>query len=187
MSCITGIASDIINDCTLAPVAGVEETMYVFNKEELTAVKSLTNDNLVTDLTVIIGKKGFKVKGFKKSSNAKSTLVVTDTLPDMYTQTMEFTVWGKDAETVKELKQLNNVVFVVEKKDKGASGDSAFAMYGYETGLFKATLEQDSNADGGVFKVSMVAEGQSTPYFNVYDTSYATTKAMLEALLVVQV
>ena len=52
MSCITGIAANIINDCANSPIAGLEEVMYVFNADELTATKSLTLKSLVTDLAL---------------------------------------------------------------------------------------------------------------------------------------
>lgn len=187
MSCIQGIAADLINDCSVSPLAGLEELMYVFNADELTATKSSTVKSLVTDLSVLVGKKGFKLTGFKKSHNAKNELVVSDTLPDSYKQTLDFTMWSKDAATVTALDSFNNVVIVVENKDKGVAGASAFAIYGLDTALFKATMTQESNVDAGVFKVSMVAEGQRVPYYNLYDTDYATTKALLDSLLITQV
>lgn len=42
MSCIQGIAANILNDCSVAPLGGVEEVMYVFNADELTVHESLT-------------------------------------------------------------------------------------------------------------------------------------------------
>ena len=187
MSCIQGIAANILNDCSVAPLAGLEEVMYVFNADELTATKSLTLKSLVSGLTLPTGKKGYKVTGFKKSHNAKNELVVSDTLPDMYKQTIDFSCWVKDAATVTALDQLNNIVIVTENKDKGVAGESAFNIYGLDTALFKATLTQEVNVDGGVFKISMVADGQRVPFYNLFDTSYVVTKALLEALLIAQV
>lgn len=184
MGCITGIAINLINDCNNAPVSGLEETIYVFNADELTATKSLTIKSLVTDLTLLALKKGYKVEGFKKSHNAKNELVVSDTLPDMYKQTIDFQIWAKDAATVSALDQLNNVVVVVENKDKGVAGASAFNIYGLDTALFKASMTQEANADAGVFKLSMVADGQRVPFYNLYKTDYIATKALLTGLLV---
>ena len=177
----------MINDCAIAPIAGLEEVMYVFNADELTASKSSTVKTLVTDLSVLVGKKGYKVTGFKKSHNAKTELVVSDTLPDSYKQSVDFTVWSKDAATVTAIDSFNNVVIVVENKDKGVAGASAFAIYGLDTALYKATMTQEANVDAGVFKLSMVAEGQRVPFYNLYDTDYATTKALLDGLLITQV
>lgn len=187
MSCIQGIAANILNDCSVAPLGGLEEVMYVFNADELTAVKSLTLKSLVTDLTLPVGKKGYKLVNFKKSANAKNELVVSDTLPDMYKQTIDFTAWAKDAATITALDQLNNIIIVTENKDKGVAGESAFNIYGLDTALFKATLTQEANVDGGVLKVSMSADGQRVPFYNLFGADYATTKALLEALLIAQV
>jgi len=191
MSCITGIAANLINDCANSPVAGLEEVMYVFNADELMAEQSSTLKSLVTDLTVLVGKKGYKVQGFKKSHNSKNELVVSDTLPDMYKQTIDFQIWSKDAATVTALDQLNNLVIVTENKDKGVAGASAFNIYGLDTALFKSAMTQEANVDGGVFKVSLAADGQRVPFYNLYSPaitpSYAATKALLEGLLIVQV
>ena len=185
MACITGIAGNLINSCENTPIMGLEEQMYVFNADELTAVKSLTLKTLVTDLTLGVGKVGYIVQGFKKSSNSKNELVVSETLPDSYKQTIDFTVWAKDAATTTALDQLNNIVIVTENKDKGVDGASAFNIYGLDTALFKASMTQETNVDAGVFKLSLVAEGQRVPFYNFYSTSYAATKSILDGLLTV--
>ena len=184
MNCQTGVIQNLINDCATAPIAGLEEVIYVFNHSELTATKSLTVKTLVTDLAILATKKGYKLQGFKKSNNAKNELVVSDTLPDSFKQTIDFTVWGKDSATVSQLVALNDLIFVVENKDKGVLGASAFNIYGLDSAMFKASMTQDAGADAGVFKLSMVAEGQTVPFYNFFDTDYATTKATLESLLV---
>jgi len=184
--CEIGIGADLINDCSAAPISGTEEVLYVFNKEEVTATFSLTSKTTITDLAVLVGKKGYKLQGYKKSTNPKSTLVVSDTLPDSFTQDIDFAVWGKDATTVEQLIKLGDVMVVAETKDKGLNGASAFKAYGVDSGLFKSALTQDTNADNGIFKLTLSAMEQRAPYYTVYDTSYAVTKAMLEALLVVQ-
>lgn len=85
------------------------------------------------------------------------------------------------------LDQLNLLFIVTENKDKGVAGESAFNIYGLDTALFKATLTQEVNVDGGVFKVSVAADGQRVPFYNLFNIDYATTKALLEALLIAQV
>ena len=43
MTCLTGITSDIINDCTNQPIGGIEQVVYAFNREDLSATVDSTN------------------------------------------------------------------------------------------------------------------------------------------------
>ena len=185
--CIEGISQNLVNSCENPPILGLGDKAYFFNYDELTATKSLTLKSLVTDLAVAIGKKGFTAQGHKKSMNAKNELVPSDQFPDTYKQTFDFVLWAKDAATVDAILKLNKVVVVIERDDKGVAGNSAFAIYGLDTPLYKVTTTQEDNVDNGVFKLSLAAENQRVPYYSFFDTDYATSKATLEALLVVQV
>jgi hypothetical protein len=182
MDCITRITGDIINDCLNAPIEGVEQRMYVMYRPDVTFTKSLSNKALITGITSL--NVAFKVVGFKKSSNTKTALVSTDTLPDTYTQSIDFTIWSKDAATMANVSAMNELVIVVENKDKGLTGESAFEVFGVDSGLFKTALTSESNTDAGVIKVTMAAEGQKVAKYKFLHTDYATSKADLEALLV---
>lgn len=188
MSCIQGITANIINDCGVnSPIGGVEEILYAFNAEDVTFTYSLTNSSLITDIAVATGKQGYNIEGYKKTTNIKTTLVVSDILPEMYTHDVELTIWGIDATTVKQLKELNKIVLVVERKNKGVAGNGAFVVLGVNgSGLIKSSLTSDANADSGVWKLSLTATEQEAPQYIFYDTNYATSKATLDGLLSVQ-
>lgn len=189
-NCTGVLAGDIINDCTKKPIGGLESTIYLFNRSELTGVTiSPTNKNLMTAIDVITTKKGFKYEGFKKTANAGFDLVVADNLPDAYTQILSLIVWGIDSATVLQLNNLNDIVAVVENKNKGVSGDGAFEVYGYETGLYKTSFTKRSNDNGGTFSLEMgtqSGEESSVSHHILHSTNYAATKAMLDALLITQ-
>lgn len=187
MSCIDGAIMDMINSCENTPIGELDEIMYVFNADELTAVKSLTLKSLVSDLTLPVGKKGYKIVGFKKDHDAGHELVASDTMPNTFDQNVDFAVWKKDAATISALTNLDNVVIVVENKDKGVAGESAFNIFGLDTGLFQSKNSRKANENSGITMISMSAKGQRVPFYNLFNTDYATTKALLEALLIAQV
>lgn len=188
-NCTGVLAGDIINDCTKKPIGGLESLIYLFNRADISGTISPTNRNLLTDLVVAATKKGYKYEGFKKTANAGFDLVVSDNLPDAYTQTLSLTVWGIDSATVKALNDLNDVVVVVENKNKGNAGDGAFEVYGFETGLHKTSFTKRSNDNGGTFTLelaSQAGEESSVSHHIYYETSYSVSKAALDALLVTQ-
>ena len=188
-NCTGVLGADIINDCTKKPIGGLESVIYMFNRSEISGTISPANKVLLTDLVVASTKKGYKYEGFKKTANAGFDLVVSDNLPDAYTQTLSLTVWGIDSTTVKALNDLNDIVVVVENKNKGVAGDGAFEVYGFETGLYKTSLTKRSNDNGGTFSLEMASqsgEESSVSHHIYFDTNYATTKAALNALLVAQ-
>ena len=188
-NCTGALANDIINDCTKKPIGGLESVIYLFNRKDLSGTVNPANKVQLTDLVVALTKKGYKYEGYKKTANAGFDLVVADTLPDAYTQTLSLTVWGIDSATVKALNDLNDIVAVVENKNKGNAGDGAFEVYGFETGLYKTSFTKRSNDNGGTFSLELASqsgEESSVSHHIYYETSYAASKAALEALMSVQ-
>lgn len=188
-NCTGVLAADIINDCTKKPIGGLEATIYLFNRNDISGTINPANKVQLTDLVVASTKKGYKYEGYKKTANAGFDLVVADNLPDSYTQTLSLTVWGIDSATVKALNDLNDIVAVVENKNKGVAGDGAFEVYGFETGLYKTSFTKRSNDNGGTFSIELASqsgEESSVSHHIYFETSYAASKAALEALMSVQ-
>lgn len=189
MACLTGIAANLVNDCTNQPTAGLEQVVYAFNRSELSGTKDSTNPNLITDLSVASTKQGYKIQGYKKTNNAGFDFEADETMPERYPQFFSSVIWGIDAATVKALNDLNDIVVVVENKNPGTSGDGKFEVYGFDTGLYKTNLTKRSNENGGTFTLemgSLEGEAPTRSHYVFYDTDTATTKAALEALLSVQ-
>lgn len=187
MSCIQGISEDLINDCDANPVAGLEQIAYVIDRSALTATKDGTNKNLVTALAQAVGAQAYKIQGYNKSNNAGSDLVVADAQPNRYTQYFSMIIWQVDSDTVQALNDIDDVVVIVENKNKGKDGDGAFEMYGYDTGLYKSSFTKRSNDNGGGYSIEMTSREGEAPtrsHYVVFDTDYDTTKTMIEALLV---
>ncbi|MFO7864466.1 MAG: hypothetical protein R6U85_10730 [Salinivirgaceae bacterium] len=188
-TCTSGIAANLINDCNNLPTAGLERVIYAFNRSEISGTKDATNPNLMTGLSVESGAQGFKIEGYKKTNNVGFDFEADETMPERYPQFFSSVIWGIDAETVKALNDLNDIVIVVENKNAGQAGDGKFEVYGFDTGLYKTNLTRRSNENGGTFTLemgSLEGEAPTRSHYVLFDTDAATTKALLEDLLVEQ-
>lgn len=185
-NCTGELAADIILDCEKKPIGGLEAEITLINRADiLTVTKSPTNPSVVTGISLKSTKKAFKYQGFKKTANAGSDLVIADNMPDGFTHYLSLIIWGSDGATVDSLRSINDVVSIVENKNKGIAGDGAFEIYGLETGLYKTTLTKRSNDNGGTYNLEMgtqAGEEASTPTHVFFATDYATTAAARTAL-----
>ena len=140
MGCTTGISADLINDCdTQTPVAGLEVKAWALNRTDISTITyDGSNGNEVSAITMLSTKQAWVLQGFKKSQNAGHDIVVAEDIPSRYKQFFSFKPWGVDADVVEDLDDLEDLVIIVENKNKGISGDGAFEIYGLETGLYKS-------------------------------------------------
>lgn len=188
--CLDGIKQEIIDNCESAPIGGVEVNAWLFNRSDLSGVIDPANKNLVTSLVVALTKQGYKLQGFKKNINAGHDIVVSETNVDKYTHYLNFQAWLLDAVAVNNLDGLSDLVVVVEGLNKHTDGNGAFVMYGFDTGLYKTTDTKRFNDIDGNRNIEMASQAGEEPLVSehvVFITDYATTKAMLDALLIVQV
>jgi hypothetical protein len=81
------------------------------------------------------------------------------------------------------------VVALVQNNHKGEDGNAAFEIYGYETGLRLQELERViADAENqGAYTVTIrndeVSRPSSLPH-TLWDTDFATTKAIVDSLIV---
>ena len=186
-NCTGQIAADIILDCDKKPIAGLEVDILIINRDD---ILSKTIDPLnkckLTAIALKSTKRAWKYQGYKKTANAGSDLVVTDNMPDAFTHYLSLTVWGGDSASVEAMRDMNDLVIIVENKNKGTAGDGAFEIYGDETGLYKTSMTKRSNDNGGVYALELATqsgEEASVPTRVFIATDYATTKAAFTALL----
>ena len=137
-----------------------------------------------------VGSKGYKIQGFKKTNNAGFDLEVEDTMPDKYPTVFSVRLFGGiDSDTVQNLNNLNDIVIVVQNKNKGVSGSGAFEVYGFDTGLYKSSLTKRSNDNGGTFQLrnDFFVGGSSTKsHYVLLSETVAATVTMLESLMEIQ-
>jgi hypothetical protein len=188
--CLDGIGQDIQNLCADTPTGGLEINAWVFNRTELSGTVDPTNKNLYTALSVIVTKKGYRLTGFKKNMDAGSDVVVADDSPDKYTHFFALQAWLQDALATNGLDNLSDLVVVVEGLNKMNDGDGAFVMYGFDFGLYKSTDTRRFNTLNGnrsIELTSLAGQEEAVSQHIVFDTDEATTRDMLDALLITQV
>ena len=186
MSCITGISKNITSTCETSLSGGLEVEAWVMNRNEVTPTYDGTKGNLITALAMVGAAVAFKLTGVKKLLNAGHDIVVAEDRPDKFTHFFSFQGFEILSEDIINLDQINDVVVVVELKDKNDSGEGIFVAYGMKKGLWKTTDTQRANNINGARSIEMASmAGEEEPYsrYVVFDTDYATTRALLEGLL----
>lgn len=188
-ACTPTISADILNDCASKPTAGAEQVAYVFNRADIEATLDGSNANLVTSLSVLATKQGYKLTGFRKNLNAGADVVVSETSPKKWNQFFSFFGWDVEATEVNNLDNIDDLVVVYESKAKGANTEGAFHMLGYNTGLYVSTDTKRVNDNDGARSLELTnLAGEESPVSEhiVLATDYAGTLSLLEGLMTVQ-
>lgn len=188
MGCTGGIAKVITSDCTTSKVGGLEITAYAFNRTDLEITYSSTEDkeNQITTMSNAVGVKGYLLTGVKKLFNAGHDIVVADDRPNKYTHHFMMQVFETLTEDIRNADDLDDLVIVVEQKDKNTGGDGTFVAYGCKYGLYKTSDTQRANDVNGARVIELASlPGQEEPFsrYVVLDTDYATTLALLVDLV----
>jgi hypothetical protein len=185
-NCLNGVYQNILNECGDQVSAGLEEVMYVINRQDIASTTTLSgNTYIVSDITLLSGKTAFKVKGVKSSNTASYAIALKEFSMNKYTHSVQIYVTKQDAATIKQLDAIDDVVFIVENRAK-STADGTFKIYGLEQGLWVSEATQ-SSADNDNLHIltlsSQEGKEESSRPKAYFDTDYATTKAALEAML----
>lgn len=182
------LIQNMLYDCTNPVIGGVEAVVYLFNRSDITAyVRDVTNPQIITDITLASGAKGFRYEGYNTSVKPKSTFVKKD-YSARFDHAVDFVIFAKGSAVKAEVEKLgtNRVVAVIENIHK--SGDSAFEIFGTDLGLELTTLTADPNDANseGAYVVNLTSPANfKEPHMpaTFFDTDYATSKASLLALI----
>ena len=184
--CTKKIYKNSVADCSTQGVSGIEQTVYVLNRSDIAAVtRDAYLDNKVTDMTLATGAHAYKLIGQKQNLTCGSERVVSDTAADSFRHRVNFQCYQFDAESLDNLDEAEDLVAIVERKDK-SNVDGTFLIYGLGTGLFFSSDTYSSNENNGARMLEMSSldtqlERNSACTF--VKTDYATTKAYLESLV----
>jgi hypothetical protein len=180
--CEDGIFQAITSTCQTAGVAGIEEKGWLINRTE---IASLTQtDNVISDITMLQGKQSYTCTVTRKSLNGMHELKKEDGYPDRYLHKMSVKIFENDAASQLNADNMKDLVLIVERKQKTADGDGIFIAYGVETGMYKDSDTTSLIENNGARLIELgtdAASGEKFSSYIVYDTDYATTKAMIVA------
>jgi len=187
MSCTGGMTKDITSTCANAKGGGLEVVAYIGKRTDLEFTWSATanKENTITALENAPTKKCVKLTGIKKLLNAGHTLVSAENRPDKFAQYFAFEGFEGLAEDITNLDLMDDLVAIVELKDKTSTGEGVFRVYGAKMGLYKSEDTQDMNTANGarIIRLASMA-GQEEPYsaYVLFVTSYAASKVIFDAL-----
>jgi len=187
MACITEISRNILSDCSTIGVGGLEVRAWIFNRRHIATITydAPTNPSKITALT-LSGGDAYTITGTKKSLNCGSDRVVADEMPDKFTHYFNFKAYEFASADVENLDALNDVVVVVESKDKGTGGDGTFRAFGILYGLYPSTDTMRANDLSGARNLELTSlSGQEEKYsqYTVDAGDYEDTIALLDGLL----
>ncbi len=183
MACTSKIGKVIVSDCTTMGVGGNEIKAWIFNRSEATITYDITNLSKVTAIVFATGKRAWTITGVKKLLNSGFSRVIAEDRPDKWKQWFKFQAFSFAAADNENLDSINDVVVVVESKDKG--NDGTFRIYGLKAGLYPTSDEHDANANNGARVLSLESmAGQEEPYATyIFDAgTYAESAAALLAM-----
>ena len=181
------ISASIGFDCDNPMQAGTEDKAWIINKSDIDSITYNTNKMIVEDINLKVGKTAFTISG-RNNSIMPSTALIKNTYTDVFDHIVNMVLFDISPAQKENLTGMisGKYVIVTENKFRGATGNSAFEIYGLDTGLELTVLTKDpNNADTqGAFSGTFATNKNKEPKMprTVFITSYAATLAMLEGL-----
>lgn len=185
MGCKEDISKDIISTCVTQGVGGNEIKAWIGQRADFDFTYDATNTSKVTGIAAAAGKQLYTATTSLKGINSGFDRVVALGLADRFTHFVALTIMEYDTLSVENVDSIEDVFVVVESKDKTDDGDGIFRGFGLKYGLKIVTDNMRANEANGGRPIELgPVEGDSEPWsqYNILDTDYATTKALLEGL-----
>lgn len=177
---------DILANCAKAFVAGTEPIAWFFKRSDITPIYDNSNSLKVTNFTIADDAKGYKVYGIKKSINGTSNAVIAEDSSAKYTHSVMVTSSEIDAASRLVLKELacENLVFVIERKQKTGTGEGELVIFGLQSGVEASnfTTEMQVTPDKLVFS-TVASNEEIAPCHIFHNTSLAVSKEILDNLM----
>lgn len=204
--CENKIFKNIESQCGNRTTAGIEQTVYLFNRDELgvwatakdeSASVESNNYNKITSIAMADNNKiGFTAKGFKKNLSAGFSRNVSDDTVDTFSQTLTLTGYEFDSASARNFDNMGNIVAVIARKG-GKQGDGSILVFGFENGLYVSEdswASGDNNGARTITLSSLADAGESCSYYVLEinpggtpaptdEEIYVNTIAELESLL----
>lgn len=196
--CENRIFKNIESTCETAGTAGLEATIYLFNRTELIVSQDDAENepNVVNNLSLVSPATGYTAKGYKNNMTAGFTRNVSDTTVDTWTDTLSLTGYEFSADAARNFDNFGDVVAVIERKvsrKQKEEADGIFIILGLENGLYVSDDSWASGENNGARTITLSSlsdSGESCSYYvltvktgSPEKPDYAATKALLESLV----
>ena len=157
--CDFKLAQEISGSCENPQVAGLKNTGYIINYDDIdwdSLAKNSNNPSIIEELLLISGKRAYKVVVPGKTPfTGTNTSMTTGTYRNKFTKTASIVVLNSGPDVAKNIiDQLANgrFVFIFENKFQGEDKKNTFEIYGLEQGLVATEMSNDKyseETDGG--------------------------------------
>lgn len=171
---------------------GTEDTLVLINWEDWQDAAITLNGSdsqIVENIVLASGIVGYEMQGKNNSIAPKYELVPLE-YSEMWNHELNYKVFNVSAAAKKQMekKTKGRFVAIVFNKYKGASGDSAFEIYGADAGLVVTQMVRDVNSQDnqGAFDIILKSHEKALePHMpkTLFITNYATSKAVVESLV----
>jgi len=180
------IGSEI--DCD-APISGGTGTRMILVNFDDKGTATVTANGTITAMALTGATTGFVYEGQKLSHHPSYELVKKPFI-NMFKHQIEFLVFQYDQAMKADLQKLakGKVFAIVENNYRGTAGETAFEVYGYNTGLFLEELKRDANDTDNQGAITLKLSSDEGALESVlpqalFLTDYATTLAIVDSLL----
>lgn len=186
-TCDFALAQDISVNCEKPQQAGLRNTGWLVNYDEIDWATLVQTDNVVSKLALASGRAYKVVVPGKKPFTGTQTALTTGTYLNKFTKTAAIVVLNSGPDVSKNvIDQLANgrFVFIFENRYRGADDKNTFEIYGLEQGLTASEMTNDKyseDTDGG-WAVTLVEEGAPSSGIFLFTESLAATRAALKSL-----
>lgn len=186
------ISANVTIDCDNPLQAGAEDTLILINYNDwqnASITYNVTNPQIIENVVFASGAIGYSYDGKNNSIGPKYEFI-KQAYAEVYNHEINFKVFdvSPTAKIQLELMAKGSMVGIVNNKFKGASGNSAYEVYGTDAGLVMSQNIRDllNQENQGAFDVIIKsAESAMEPHMpkTFFDTSLAITKAKVDALV----
>lgn len=189
MATICGkINANIKKDCEVPLQMGTRDLAKIINFSDIVSiVYDSTNKAQVKDIVLASGKTAFEIDGFKNSIRPLTGLE-DGTYFKRHNHSVEILGFDISIDTKEQLNAgiEGRYVVITENYFQGTAGESAFEIYGLTAGLEITALDRNPNdaETQGAFHIMFSTPLNKEPKLPnaFFDTDYATTKAIFDAL-----
>ena len=187
-----GITAGADYDCDAPIVAGVNSRLLLGNLDDISLITySVTTPSIIENITMLPTKAMFAFQGVRQSLTPSYELV-PGTISVGYNHIVNFLAFdiNQIAKDNYEKMALGKLFAIVENKNAIGNGDSVFETYGIGVGLEAASMSRlaSDTETGGAFSIGLQtpeAEGKEPKLpQSFFDTSYAATLLLVDALLI---
>lgn len=184
------IQKNLIFDCDNPIISGADDRLIIGNRADISSVtKNGSNPKIFEAITLNSGANLFYYEGKNLSVEPRYALRKR-AYSEGYEHEVRFKAFKATPELKDELEAMaqGDLFAIVENKYRAANGNGAFEIYGYDTGLQLMELERiikEAETQGAFNLQLRTHDDVDEPHmpYTFFKTDYATTKALIDALI----